>query len=208
MTTPGARLGEHESAVEPAQVAYFTRSQLCAIAESGETQSRHLAALLAFTPSAEQSGGRMRLTFEHVPTALWIQKTLDHPNVAVTGIGGRAGIIITDPNITLAQYGFHEDRWVFGRGLDASLGVSRGAIHAAAEFTRQGMKVPCPNSPLMLTLTVMMARLGITARPAADKTRIALSSGDLDLALEILNIPAVSKAYAQLRSDRAPRCRP
>jgi hypothetical protein len=172
------------------------RLQLCAVAETPEVQTRHLAALLAFTPTVVRVGNEMRVRFEHGPTALWLTQTMARRDVELVDVGCDGGtVVVLNPQILLGRYGFREGRWVFGQGTDAALGISRGAVHAAATFNRHGMKVACPNAPMMLTLTAVMSRLGINAKPTDGEPRAAISAGDVPGALARLGVPEVAAQY-------------
>lgn len=175
-----------------ASVNSLARLHLCAVAEDSEVRGRHIAALLAFTPTVVRSSNRMRITFAHGPTALWLSEVLAHKDVDLAEVGGDGGVVvITNPQIVLGRYGFRDGRWVFGQGLNAALGISRGAVHAAGTFNKHGMKVACPSAPMMLTLTAVMTRLGITAKPTDGEPRAAITAGDVPNALERLGIAGI-----------------
>lgn len=189
-----------------ASVVSAARLHLCAVAEDFEVRGRHIAALLAFTPTVVRSGNRMRIVFEHGPTALWLTEVLAHKDVDLVEVGGDGGVVvITNPQIVLGQYGFRDGRWVFGQGMNAALGISRGAVHAAGTFNKHGMKVACPSAPMMLTLTAVMTRLGITAKPTDGEPRAAITAGDVPDALDRLGIAEIADAYQRLRDTTVVR---
>jgi len=181
-------------------VTSSTRLHLCAVAEDPEVRLRHVAALLAFTPTVRRIGSRMRIRFEHGPTALWLTEALANKDVELIDVGGDGGTVeVTNPQIVLGRYGFREGRWVFGQGVNAALGISRGAVHAAGTFNGHGLKVACPSAPMMLTLTAVMSRLGITAKPTEGDPRAAITPADVPAALDRLGIAEVAAQYRRLR---------
>ncbi|ORX13065.1 hypothetical protein [Mycobacterium xenopi] len=183
-----------------ASVLSAARLQLCVVREDPEVRARHVAALLAFTPTVRRIGTRMRIRFEHAPTALWLTQAIAHKDVELIDVSGDGGTVeVRNPQIVLGRYGFREGRWVFGQGVVAAMGISRGAVHAAASFNRHGMKVVCPSAPMMLTLTAVMSRLGINAKPTDGQPRAAVSAGDVGDALDRLGIGEVAAQYRRLR---------
>ena len=181
-------------------VTSSTRLHLCAVAEDPEVRLRHVAALLAFTPTVRRIGNRMRIRFEHGPTALWLTEALANKDVELIDVGGDGGTVeVTKPQIVLGRYGFRDGRWVFGQGVNAALGISRGAVHAAGTFSGHGLKVACPSAPMMLTLTAVMSRLGITAKPTEGDPRAAIAPADVPAALDRLGIAEVAAQYRRLR---------
>jgi hypothetical protein len=183
-----------------ASVVSAARLRLCAVPEQPEVRARHVAALLAFTPTVVRIGSRMRIRFEHGPTALWLTQALAHNDVELVDVGGDGGtVVVSNPQIVLGRYGFREGRWVFGQGVTAAVGIGRGAVHAAATFNRHGMKVACPSAPMMLTLTAVLSRLGINAKPTDGQPRAAISPGDVPGALARLGIAEVGTQYRRLR---------
>ena len=178
------------------------RLQLCAVAEDGEVRGRHIAALLAFAPSVARCGKQLRFVFEHGPTAMWVSEVLGN-NASLVDVGAGGGVVDIDrPQIVLGRYGFRDGRWFFGQGMDAALGISRGAVHAAGTLNRQGLKIECPSAPMMLTLTAVMTRLGIEARPTEGQPRTAISAGDVPAALDLLGIEGVAQDYRRLRETK------
>lgn len=99
----------------------------------------------------------------------------------------------------LGRYGFRDGRWFFGQGMAAAEGVSRGAVHAAGVFNGHGLKVACPSAPMMLTLTAVLARLGINAKLTEGEPRAAIAPADVPAALEQLGIAAVVEEYRRIR---------
>lgn len=187
-----------------ASVISAARLHLCAVPEEPEVRARHVAALLAFTPTVARFGSRMRIRFEHGPTALWLTQALAHKDVELIDVGGDGGTVaVSNPQIVLGRYGFREGRWVFGQGITAVVGISRGAVHAAATFNRHGMKVACPSAPMMLTLTAVMARLGINAKPTDGQPRAAISPGDVPVALDRLGIAEVAAQYRRAMGEQS-----
>ena len=183
-----------------ASVVAAARLQLCAVSEHPEVRARHVAALLAFTPSVQRAGNRMLIRFDHGPTALWLTEALASRDAELLEVGGDGGVVeVMTPQIVLGRYGFREGRWVFGQGVTAALGISRGAVHAAGMFGRTGLKVVCPSASMMLTLTAGLSRLGITAKPAEGEPRAAISAGDVPAALDRLGIAEVAVQYRRLR---------
>ena len=177
-----------------------TRLHLCAVAETPEVRVRHIAALLAFTPTVHRVGNRLRIQFEHGPTAMWLTEVLSNKDVQLLEVGGNGGTVeIATPQIVLGRYGFRDGRWVFGQGMAAAEGISRGAVHAAGTFNGHGLKVACPSAPMMLTLTAVMSRLGINAKPTEGDPRAAIAPADVPTALEQLGIAAVAEEYRRLR---------
>lgn len=180
------------------------RLHLCSVAEDPEVRARHTAALMAFTPTVRRVGTRMRIRFEHGPTALWLTETLANKDATLIEVGGDGGTVeVLNPQIVLGRYGFREGRWVFGQGRAATLGISRGAVHAAGVFNGHGLKVACPSAPMMLTLTAVMSRLGIAARPTEGEPRAAIAPADVPAALEQLGVAEVAAQYRRLRETKA-----
>ena len=183
-----------------AAVTAAARLHLCAVSEEPDVRARHVGALLAFTPTARRIGTRMRIHFEHGPTALWLTEALANADVELLDVGGSGGTVeVTNPQIVLGRYGFREGRWVFGQGMAAALGISRGAVHAAGVINGHGLKVACPSAPMMLTLTAVMSRLGIAAKPTDGSPRTAIAPADVAVALEQLGIADVAGVYRRLR---------
>ena len=182
-----------------AAVGAAARLHLCAVTEDPEVRTRHVAALLAFTPTVHRLSTRMLISFEHGPTALWVSEVLDKDAVLLELSPSRGVVEVVNPQIVLGRYGFRGGRWVFGRGVGAALGISRGAVHAAGVFNGHGLKVGCPTAPMMLTLTAVMARLGINAKPTEGEPRAAISASDVPAALDRLGIAEVTAQYRGLR---------
>jgi hypothetical protein len=196
--TPARRRQPRHTNFSP--VTSSTRLHLCAVAEDPDVRLRHVAALLAFTPTVRRIGNRMRIRFEHGPTALWLTEALANKDVELIDVGGDGGTVeVTNPQIVLGRYGFRDGRWVFGQGVNAALGISRGAVHAAGTFNGHGLKVACPSAPMMLTLTAVMSRLGITAKPTEGDPRAAITPADVPAALDRLGIAEVAAQYRRLR---------
>jgi hypothetical protein len=171
-----------------------------------EVHTRHIAALLAFTPTVVRSGNRMRITFADGPTAMWVPEVLMHSDVELVEVGRDGGVVeVTNPQTVLGPYGYRGGRWVFGQGMSAALGISRGAVHAAGTFNKHGLKVACPSTPMMLTLTAVMTRLGITAKPTEGEPRAAISAGDVPVALDRLGIAGIADEYQRLRDTNVVR---
>jgi hypothetical protein len=170
------------------------------VSEEPDVRVRHVGALLAFTPTVRRIGTRMRIRFDHGPTALWLTETLANKDVELLDVGRSGGTVaVTNPQIMLGRYGFREGRWVFGHGMAAALGISRGAVHAAGVFNGHGLKVACPSAPMMLTLTAVMSRIGIAAKPTEGDPRTAIAPADVAAALEQLGIADVAAEYRRLR---------
>jgi hypothetical protein len=171
------------------------RLQLCTVVESPPVRARHVAALLAFTPTVTRTRA-LRIRLEHGPTAYWLAQALAHPDVEMVDVGGNGGTVeVRNPQMVLGRYGFREGRWVFGQGAEATLGICRGAVHAAAHFNGHGMKVVCPDAAKMLTLTAVMSRLGIKARPTEGKPCTAIGPTDVFHVFDRLGIAQVSAQY-------------
>ena len=183
-----------------AAVTSSARLHLCALPEDPEVRARHVAALLAFTPTVRRIGSRLRIRFEHGPTALWLTEALANKDVDLIDVGGNGGTVeVANPQIVLGRYGFRDGRWVFGQGRSAALGISRGAVHAAGVFNGHGLKVACPSAPMMLTLTAVMTRMGINAKPTEGDPRAAIAPADVPTALDRLGIAEVAAQYRRLR---------
>lgn len=181
-------------------VVASARLHLCAVPEDFEVRARHVAALLAFTPNVRRDGNRMLIRFDHGPTALWLTQVLASRDVQLLDAGRDGGVVeVCNPQIVLGRFGFREGRWIFGHGVPAAVGISRGAVHAAATFTGRGVKVACPSAAIMLTLTAVMARLGINAKPTEGAPHAAIRGGDVPAALDRLGIAAVAAQYRRLR---------
>ncbi|MEE3755246.1 hypothetical protein [Mycobacterium intracellulare] len=189
-------------------VACAARSQLGEVAENPAVRDRHLAALLAFAPAAQWSRDALRVTFGDKETAAWVSESLAGKNVALLDVPDGALVVVPSAQSALGQYGFRGDRWVFGQGADAALGICRGAIHAASKFGRRGMNVECPSTPLMLTLTAVMWRLGISAAPTGGQPRVTIRPGDVGGALDRLGIASAAVQYQQVMTATSPKGKP
>ena len=201
--TPAARRRQPRDTTF-ASIASSTRLHLCAVAEHPEVRARHVAALLAFTPTASRVGNRLQIRFTHGPTAMWLTEVLANKDVQLLEVGGDGGTVeIATPQIVLGRYGFRDGRWVFGQGMAAAEGISRGAVHAAGTFSGHGLKVACPSAPMMLTLTAVMSRLGITAKPTDGDPRAAIAPADVPGALEQLGVAEVAAEYRRLRETNS-----
>jgi len=184
-----------------ASVATAARAGLCALFESPGVRSRHVGALVAFSPQVRRTGPRLLIRFEHGPTALWLRDALASHNVEelLVGEDGSAAVSITNPQIVLGRYGYRDGRWKFGLGDAASLGISRGAVHAAGMFGRAGLSIACPTAPMMLTLAAVMARSGMPARPSEGDPRVVVSSGQVSAVLTRLGLAEAAAQYRRLR---------
>lgn len=63
------------------------------------------------------------------------------------------------------------------------------------------MKVACPSASMMLTLTAVMSRLGIHAKPTDGHPRAAVGPGRVEEALTRLGIAEVGAQYRRLREN-------
>ncbi|OHU57068.1 hypothetical protein BKG82_12815 [Mycobacteroides chelonae] len=189
-------------------VASAARSHLCEVDESAAVRDRHLAALLAFAPGAQWTRDALRITFGDKATAVWVSESLAATGVSLLDVPDGALVIVPNVQSALGRYGFRGGRWVFGQGSDAALGIGRGAIHAASRFGRRGMNVACPSTPLMLTLTAVLCRLGITAAPTGGQPRVTVRPGDLAVALDRLGLAEVAVQYQQAMAATAPKEKP
>lgn len=181
-------------------VTSAARLQLCTVDETSEDRRRHIAALLAFAPTVVRSGGRMRLRFDHGPTALWLNEVLPAGDVALIGMTSDSGTIeVANPQIVLGRYGFRDGRWTFGQGTAAAVCVARGAMQAAGTLNGHGLKIACPTVPMMLTLVAVLSRLQITAHPTEGDPRAAVSASEVPVLLERLGIAEVAEEYRRLR---------
>lgn len=179
-------------------------AQLCAVTESRSVRMRHVAALLAYAPQIQRTGDQMRFEYGHGSTAAWVSEALPASEVGVEDCGDAGGaVIVTTPEMVLADFGFRGDRWIFGVGIDAALGISRGAVHAASALNKRGLTVACPNTPMMLTLAAVMARLGLTAMPTGGQPRVTVGAGDVTGALDRLGIAAIAQDYLRIRDGAA-----
>lgn len=183
-------------------VASAARLQLSAIIETRAVRTRHVGALLAFAPEVQWAGGQMHVHFDHGSTAVWASEALPSKDVFVEDFGDAGGaVILTNPQIVLEDFGFRGDRWIFGVGTAAALGISRGAMHAAGGFNKRGLRLACPNTPMMLTLTAVMTRLGIAASPTGGQPRVTVGAADVAVALDRLGIGAIAQDYLRLRDS-------
>lgn len=180
------------------EIGSVLRRQLCAIPENRAMRVGHVAALVAFTPTVMRTDTRIRIQLDDWPTASWLTRALAHRDVELLADNG-GGCVVEHPQILLSRYGFREGHWRFEQGADAAVGICRGALHAGAIFNRQGMKISCPTTALMLTLIAVMARLGITAKPGEREPRVAISPGEVPFALQRLGILDTGDLYTHLR---------
>jgi hypothetical protein len=187
-----------------AAVEAAAKLHLCSLAEAPAVRTRHVAALLAFTPTVTRTRSRMWIRLEHGPSAYWLAQALAHPDVELVDVGGDGGTVsVANPQMVLGRYGFRDGQWVFGPGPEASVGICRGAVHAAARFNGHGMKVACPSPAKMLTLTAVMARLDIKAKPTEGEPRAAVSPADVFPALDRLGIAPVGAQYRAALGGRS-----
>ena len=184
-----------------APVAARTRLELCSVPEPSEVRVHHVAGLLAWSPHVQRSGTHMVLRFEHGPTAMWLTQVLASPDAELVAVGGDGGTVyVRNPQTVLGRYGYRDGRWMLGRGCDAALGISRGAVHAAGVFDRRGLRVVCPTAAMMLTLTAVLARLGIRAKPTGGQPRAAVTAAYIPDTLARLGIGAAAAGlYQRLR---------
>lgn len=174
-----------------ADVVHAARQHLCELDEDPSVAVRHVAAFLAFMPTVRWSDDRRRIRVDHAPTALWLAEQLARRGSTVVRLSGDGrSVVLTDPLVTLERFGFRDGRWVFGQGSAATLGISRGAIHAAARFGRRGMTVVCPDTPMMLTLSAVLSRLDVKAKLSAADTdpRLAVGVRDVPVVLDRVGI--------------------
>lgn len=184
------------------QVTSSVRRQLAAAPGRPAVRSRHIGALLAFSRTQHLGPALMRITFEHAGTAQWAARVIDHRDIQVSRADGGSGtLLVRRPHEVLGSYGYRDERWVFGLGLDAALGISRGAVHGAGTFTREGLCITCPSSALMLTLYAVMGRLGIEAKLPRGWRGVIISAGDVPEALGLLGIAGAGEAYRRLLTD-------
>lgn len=177
------------------------RRQLGSVPERPAVHTRHVGALLAVNRTEYLTPELMRIAFEDLGAARWAAKVIDHRDIRLSpGVDGAGSLLIRRPQEVLGRYGFHDERWVFGLGMEATLGISRGAVHGAGAFTRQGLKVSCPTVATMLTLFAVMGRLGIAAKLARAWQGVIVSAGDVPQALDLLGISGAAGAYQQLLS--------
>lgn len=192
------------------EIAAAAQLQLCELDEPASVRIPHVAALLACAAAEQQqySDAVLRLRVEHRPTALWVLETLKNLDTEV--LSDRTGVTIgiVDPCAALRSYGFRGQQcWSFGKTADAALGAARGAVHAGARLTLHGLKLSCPTPAMMLTLTVMMERLGIDAAPSpapvTGMPRLAVSPTATADALRRLGLSVAGNQFSLLRAARA-----
>jgi hypothetical protein len=182
-----------------AEVSTATRLGLCAVAEAPEVRQQHVAAVLAWTPGMQHHCDRAVIKFDYAATAWWICEALD------TAGGTCAVLTISHPQIVLGRFGFRAGRWMFRQSNDAALGIARGAVHAAGEFGRAGLRIECPSPAAMLTLVAVLRRLGVAARPAEGAPRVMISAPRVPAALEALGVPDAGEQYRRIRGpDEVP----
>jgi hypothetical protein len=187
-----------------AAVEAAARLHLCSLSEEPGVRARHVAALLAFTSTVTRTKSRMWIRLQHGPTAYWLTQALAHPDVELVDISIDGGTIsVANPQMVLGRYGFRDGQWVFGHGPEATMGICRGAVHAAARFNGHGMKVACPSPAKMLTLTAVMARLEIKAKPTDGEPRAAIGPADVSHALDRLGIAPVGAQYRAALGGRS-----
>lgn len=190
-------------------IAGAARLQLCRLDESPTIRIPHVAALLACAAGEQQqySDAVLRLRVEHRPTAQWVLDALNASDTEVFNDPTGVTIAIGDPRTALRNYGFRgEQRWSFGHTAEAALGTVRGAVHAGARLTLHGLKISCPTPAMMLTLTAMMARLGINATPnpapATGMPRVAVSPTETADALRRLGLSIAGGQYGLVQGAR------
>jgi hypothetical protein len=187
-----------------ATVEASARLYLCSVAEAPGVRARHVAALLAFTSSVTRTKSRMWIRLQHGPTAYWLAQALGHPDVELVDVSVDSGMVaVSNPQMVLGRYGFRDGQWVFVHVPEATMGICRGAVHAAARFNGHGMKVACPSPAKMLTLTAVMSRLGIKAKPTDGEPRAAISAPDVSHALYRIGIAPVGAQYLAALGGRS-----
>jgi hypothetical protein len=183
-----------------AEVSTATRLGLCAVAEAPEVRQQHVAAVLAWTPGMQHHCDRAVIKFDYAATAWWICDA----EMVIAG-GTCAVLTISHPQIVLGRFGFRAGRWMFRQSNDAALGIARGAVHAAGEFGRAGLRIECPSPAAMLTLVAVLRRLGVAARPAEGAPRVMISAPRVPAALEALGVPDAGEQYRRIRGpDEVP----
>lgn len=199
---PPAASARRAGQAEFDRVTNVMRRQLASAPERPAVRSRHIGALLAFGRTQHLGPALMRIAFEHGGTAQWAARVMDDRDVQVSAARAGSGtLLIRRPHRTLGSYGYRDERWVFGLGLDAALGISRGAVHGAGFFTREGLSITCPSPAMMLTLYAVMGRLGIEAKLPRGWRGVIISSGDVPAALDLLGIAGAGDAYRRLLTD-------
>lgn len=181
------------------------RADLCATREPPEVRAPHVSALLAFAPGVERTGTTMWIPFEHRASALWLANVLT-PLAPREGIQLRqeaprgVAVGVRNPQIVLGSLGFRNGQWRFGNSPAAALGLGRGALHAAGEFSALGLSVPCPSASLMLALAGALNQIGVAARPTEGRPRVVVVASDVAAALRALEIGgAVAASFQRLQ---------
>lgn len=178
-----------------------TRLGLCAVTESPEVRQQHVAAVLAWTSGLQYRGNLAVIEFDYAATAWWVCESLETTDAEVTATRGNcATVTVSHPQIVLGRFGFRGGRWIFRQSNDAALGIARGAVQAAGEFSGAGLRVDCPNPAAMLTLVAVLRRLGVVARPAEGAPRVTISAHRLPEALEALGVPEAAEQYRRSRA--------
>jgi hypothetical protein len=170
------------------------------VKETAVIRGQHVAALLAWHRGVERSGALLMVKFDHGPTAFWLSQALSRPGAELLDVGGNGGVVcVRNPQIVLGRYGYRDGRWMFGQGMDAGLGIGRGAVHAAGVFSRRGLRIDCPIAVMMLTLTAVLGRLGIKASPSNGQPAASITAANVPAALERLGIGRLADPYRRLR---------
>ena len=181
-----------------------TRLGLCAVREPEDVLIQHVAAVLAWTPGLTFSGGRASIDFDFPATAVWVAQSLDTPSADAEILAGSHGVLtIRNPHAVLGRVGLRDGRWLFRPGNTAALGIARGAVQAAAEFHRGGIRIPCPSGALMLTLVAVLRRLGVTSQPAAGQPQVTIPANQAHHTLVALGVPAAATEYSSARTSAA-----
>lgn len=184
-----------------APVVARARLELCSVAESDCVRGSHLAALLAWTDSARRVDAGLEIEFAHRPTALWVSEVLGvGGDVIVRWDAGADVVQIRNPQTVLGRYGYRDGRWLFGSGLEAWLGIARGAVHASGVFDRYGLRVDCPTEAMKLTVTGLLGRLGIAAEPASGQPCALIRHNDVRDAMARLGIAGAASMYRSARA--------
>lgn len=184
-----------------APVVARARLGLCAVTETDPVRVGHLAALLAWTDTVRRVDAGLEIEFPHRPTAQWVCDVLGvGVDVTVRWDAGADVVQVRNPQTVLGRYGYRDGRWLFGAGLEAWLGIARGAVHAAGAFDRYGMRVDCPTEGMKLTLTALLGRLGIAAEPASGQPCALIAHSDVRDALARLGIADVAAVYRSARA--------
>lgn len=176
----------------------------------------HVGGLLAFL-SARPVAGHLHaeLPAERYDTAVWLTGEIGFGARAEL-VGDRCRIDIPRPTQTLACFGYRVSNeggiWTAEGTRAAAIGICRGALHASAAITTDGLYVSGPDSLAMATIKRSLQRVGIDPVNTPDSTMARISGPNVAAALAALRLPetaaSVRRGFLTAEQRRLEPCLP